>query len=105
MRNVLFLAPLLLIATPVFADGGGDATAKVDVCHKPGAHQKTLNISADALAAHLGHGDKKGACGAATQPKADDKSIHLPPAPQPQQQPKLDDKSVRQPGAASTPSK
>jgi hypothetical protein len=80
MRRTLLLAPLLLIGTLAFADDGGDATAKVDVCHKPGAHEKTLHVSADALEAHLGHGDKKGACGAATQPKADDKSVHLPAA-------------------------
>lgn len=81
MPRILFLAPFLLIAAVAFADEGGDTTAKVDVCHKPGAHEKTLHVSSDALAAHLGHGDKKGACGAvATQPKPDDKSVRLPAA-------------------------
>jgi hypothetical protein len=42
------------------ADGGGE---KVLVCHKPdkkGGH--TLSISSSAVPAHLGHGDKLGAC-------------------------------------------
>ena len=42
------------------SDGGGE---KVLVCHKPdkkGGH--TLSISASAVDAHLGHGDKLGAC-------------------------------------------
>ena len=42
------------------SDGGGE---KVLVCHKPnkkGGH--TLSISSSAVPAHLGHGDKLGAC-------------------------------------------
>jgi hypothetical protein len=43
---------------PPPSDGG-----KVTVCHKPGKNQHTLTISRAALGAHLGHGDKLGACG------------------------------------------
>jgi hypothetical protein len=32
---------------------------KVDVCHKG---KKTLNISSNAVPAHLGHGDSLGSC-------------------------------------------
>jgi hypothetical protein len=40
--------------------GGGD---KVLVCHKPGKKGgHTLSISSSAVPAHLGHGDKLGAC-------------------------------------------
>jgi hypothetical protein len=45
---------------PSDEEGGGE---KVLVCHKPnkkGGH--TLSISASAVSAHLGHGDKLGAC-------------------------------------------
>jgi hypothetical protein len=44
------------------SDGEGDGE-KVLVCHKPdkkGGH--TLSISASAVSAHLGHGDKMGPC-------------------------------------------
>lgn len=43
--------------------GGGEGGEKVLICHKPdkkGGH--TLSISSSAVPAHLGHGDKLGAC-------------------------------------------
>jgi hypothetical protein len=35
---------------------------KVLICHKPGKNQKTLSLPQEAVPAHLGHGDKLGAC-------------------------------------------
>jgi hypothetical protein len=47
-------------------DGGGTDTdtgsGKVLVCHKPGKNQHTLSLPQSAVPAHLGHGDKLGAC-------------------------------------------
>ena len=41
------------------------ASEKVSVCHKPDTPaERTLEISPSALAAHVGHGDVEGACGA-----------------------------------------
>jgi hypothetical protein len=44
---------------------------KVTVCHKPPGNptnQKTLEVGASALKAHLGHGDSEGPCGGGTEP-------------------------------------
>ncbi|MFT3890006.1 MAG: hypothetical protein QM730_00090 [Anaerolineales bacterium] len=45
-------------------EGGGTENngEKVLVCHKPGKNQHTLSLPQSAVPAHLGHGDKLGAC-------------------------------------------
>jgi len=41
-------------------DSGGGGTT---ICHKPGTPaEKTMEVDASALDAHLGHGDTEGAC-------------------------------------------
>jgi hypothetical protein len=42
------------------AKGGGE---KIDICHKAGTPaEQTLNVSVNAVAGHLGHGDFVGTC-------------------------------------------
>jgi len=43
-------------------DGEGESGEKVLVCHKPNKNAKTLSLPQSAVPAHLGHGDKLGAC-------------------------------------------
>ena len=47
--------------------GGGNPDDKeyghtTKICHKPGRHQQTLDVSDNAVPAHLAHGDYLGAC-------------------------------------------
>lgn len=44
----------------------GKKMDKVKVCHKPGKQLNTLEIGADGVADHLGHGDMLGSCSDAT---------------------------------------
>ncbi len=46
------------------ADGIQEEEERVIICHQPGTSaEKTLEVSASALDAHIGHGDTTGACG------------------------------------------
>jgi hypothetical protein len=64
-RKLIFAAliiVLVVLATAAFADSPG----KVDICHIPPgnpANAHTINVSVNAIPAHLGHGDTLGACG------------------------------------------
>jgi hypothetical protein len=65
MSAVVKLVAALAItgSAVVYAGGGG----KVDVCHIPPgnpANAHTINVSVNAVPAHLAHGDNLGACGA-----------------------------------------
>ena len=54
---------VLIIDDGETPDQGGEGGEKVLICHKPdkkGGH--TLSVSASAVPAHLGHGDKLGPC-------------------------------------------
>ena len=45
--------------------GGSQGEEKITICHKPGTpSERTLEVPASALEAHLAHGDTTGACGA-----------------------------------------
>jgi hypothetical protein len=55
-------AALLLVAIMAMSAPAASAAIKVNVCHKPGTGQQTLNVSIAALFGHLGHGDYLGAC-------------------------------------------
>lgn len=59
----LFLVVAVLIGTfsmPLSAAAGGD---KVTLCHKPGTPDEvTIEVSVNALDAHLAHGDRVGTC-------------------------------------------
>jgi hypothetical protein len=49
-----------------YAGGGG----KVDICHIPPgnpANAHTINVSVNAVRAHLAHGDNLGGCGVVTE--------------------------------------
>lgn len=60
--GLLLLAFTVLATSPVAAAG-----SKVVVCHKPATRaERTINVGAAAVAAHLRHGDILGACGAAS---------------------------------------
>lgn len=67
MKRKLVLAVLLVVlgvlgAAVVSADSQG----KVDICHIPPgnpANAHTINVSVNAIPAHLAHGDSLGACG------------------------------------------
>ena len=63
-RYLFVLALLVSVAvslTPGAAYASGD---KATICHKPGTSaEKTLEVSQSAVSAHLGHGDRTGACG------------------------------------------
>lgn len=57
-------------STTPFVPGNNDVTQdeltpgsnKVTMCHKPGKGKTTIYVSASAIFAHIGHGDKFGAC-------------------------------------------
>lgn len=45
--------------------GGSQGEEKITICHKPGtSSERTMEVPAAALEAHLAHGDTTGACGA-----------------------------------------
>lgn len=67
MKRKLALA-VLLAALAVFgvAVVSADSQGKVDICHVPPgnpANAHTINVSVNAIPAHLAHGDSLGACG------------------------------------------
>ena len=59
---------MLVIATTVLLVGGlvgaaGAAAEKIDLCHLPGTpDETTLNVSQNAVGAHIAHGDTLGSC-------------------------------------------
>jgi hypothetical protein len=63
-----------------------DAQGKVTICHKPGTPaERTLEVAASAVAAHLAHGDYLGACEGLNAPPVDDEGkvtiCHKPGTP------------------------
>ena len=57
------LAGALLLCTAATVDGASQG--KVDICHIPPgnpANAHTINVSVNAVKAHLAHGDSLGAC-------------------------------------------
>jgi hypothetical protein len=55
--SIILLASLLMTPAPASAED------KVTICHKPGTPaQKTMDVPADAVDGHLGHGDTLGSC-------------------------------------------
>jgi hypothetical protein len=72
MSAVVKLVAALAISGSAVAYAGGGG--KVDVCHIPPgnpANAHTINVSVNAVPAHLAHGDNLGACGVATERCAD----------------------------------
>jgi hypothetical protein len=62
-NNQLVIVKITVLKSDEGDNNASDGGNKVLVCHKPdkkGGH--TLSISSSALPAHLGHGDKLGAC-------------------------------------------
>lgn len=61
IRLFLIVAVLVgALAMPLSAAAGGD---KVTLCHKPGTPDEvTIEVSVNALDAHLAHGDRVGTC-------------------------------------------
>ncbi len=55
--NILLVLALLMVLVPVMAVGAGSAN-KVAICHRTGNGSfHLINVSVNALSAHLGHGD------------------------------------------------
>ena len=50
---------IVFLAISLVAVSGNAVAAKVDICHKG---EETINVSTNALRAHLRHGDVEGAC-------------------------------------------
>jgi len=65
---ILFAALAIFAAAAALADSQG----KVDICHIPPgnpANAHTINVSVNAIPAHLAHGDSLGACGGGPGPQ------------------------------------
>ncbi|MFI0415155.1 MAG: hypothetical protein ACH255_13570 [Candidatus Thiodiazotropha sp.] len=59
LQNAIFIAIFSMLS------GSGYAAGKVDICHIPPGNPSnahTINVSKNAVPAHLAHGDKIGAC-------------------------------------------
>ncbi|MBI5814196.1 MAG: hypothetical protein HZB29_01140 [Nitrospinae bacterium] len=57
-----FIAAMMAGVAPAQATRESDLTA---ICHNPGPGQRTIGVHPAELAAHLAHGDYKGACSSA----------------------------------------
>ena len=74
MQRALFAATVAAIALVLFAVSGGLSVAgnsisaaqyqneKVTICHVTGSQEVTITVAAEAVPAHLRHGDTIGAC-------------------------------------------
>jgi hypothetical protein len=62
-RKIVFTLMIAVLLSTVAVGSTFAGQQKVTVCHKPGTEaEATLEISAPALNAHLGHGDYEGDC-------------------------------------------
>ena len=64
-NNQIVITQIIIIASNPTDESGNESNGgeeKVLVCHKPNKNPHTLSIPKSALPAHLGHGDKLGAC-------------------------------------------
>jgi hypothetical protein len=63
------------VASAQVGYGGGStgSRARVEVCHEG----KTIKVARSAVAAHIGHGDTQGACGATPQVLGAEKFVFL----------------------------
>ncbi|MFL6033294.1 MAG: calcium-binding protein [Rubrobacteraceae bacterium] len=74
--SVVVVMTITVLATVVVAfaqeepenEGGGGPVGKVPVCHNTAHNPHTITVGAPAEAAHLAHGDTKGACETAGAP-------------------------------------
>lgn len=85
LRKVIFMLLAVVMVISVWAVSVRPVAAgqqKVTVCHKPGTSaEKTLEIAAPALSAHLAHGDTEGEC---TGPQSDGCTVVNALVPDPQ---------------------
>lgn len=58
------LAAAMTMTADVSAQGKAKGKSKVQICHNPGGHERTLTVPAQVVGWHLSHGDYAGACGA-----------------------------------------
>jgi uncharacterized membrane protein len=65
-RKMMFSILLAVLAVVGAAAAFADSAGKVDVCHIPPgnpANAHVINVSVNAVPAHLAHGDTLGECG------------------------------------------
>ena len=67
MKKLIIASAVVLggVAFAAFSSNTGD---KVDICHKD---HHTINVSVNAISAHMAHGDVMGVCGGVTPPTFD----------------------------------
>lgn len=73
MKKKLTLAVLMtVLATLAAVASFADSQGKVDICHIPPgnpANAHVINVSVNAIPAHLAHGDNLGECGGGPGPQ------------------------------------
>ena len=65
-RHMVLVKLVVMLALCGSAALHAASQGKVDICHIPPgnpANAHTINVSVNAIPAHLAHGDKEGACG------------------------------------------